>query len=344
MIKNLKLTSILLIREILLLLLLPSASFAQDKFQDSILQKYGYRQYQINKQNDTIYFYVNQRGHTPKKHMVLFLGGSDPQPLFSYEYVNGQLKSYVWGHKDYLNVPEDYIYVVIAKPGMEGVWNEKDLSESAPVKYLDKNSLDYRVWQADHVIDYCRRKLLARGGKTIVYGHSEGFNVVSKLLTVNKKITHAGLWAGSAMPDYFDFMMFRRKSVTKGELSDSAATREIDALLIDYQDIFANPTFHKPGSIYTNKRWISYAESPVNHLVKVKIPIYMLASTLDDNAPYENSFIVPLEFIRLGKTNLTLRTCIGCDHSLNIKTETGDKLSYWNEYFKDFLKWTDTLK
>mgnify|MGYP000333017297 FL=1 len=44
--------------------------------------------------------------------------------------------------------------------------------------------------------------------KVIVYGHSEGAFVAPKLATVNKRITHLGVWGGSALPDFFDFILF----------------------------------------------------------------------------------------------------------------------------------------
>ncbi|MFZ1529391.1 MAG: hypothetical protein WAT19_11595 [Ferruginibacter sp.] len=112
-------------------------------------------------------------------------------------------------------------------------------------------------------------------------------------------------------------------------------------MLMHYQQIFALPNETKSGGIYTNKRWASYAEPSINHLIKVKIPIYMLVPSKDDNAPIEGAYIVPLEFARLGKKNLTFKVCIGCTHSLIVSKHNGDENNYWNYYFKDFIGWVE---
>lgn len=337
MVKYLKLSLVFL------LLTCGKKLWAQEPTQDSLLKKLQVKAYRVIQHGDTVFFYVYQQGNKPKKHLVLYISGSDPQPLFSYEILKDKLVTYTWTHRDQQHLPEDHLYVLIAKPGLQGVWNEAALpalAQHQPAAWLAKNSLDFRVWQADQVIRYCHRYLLAPKGKTIVYGHSEGYNVVARLLTVNKKITHAGLWCGSAMPDHYDFMLMKRKELYEGKVGDSLATRQLDTMLVNYREIFAQPGYAKPGSIYTNKRWISYARGPLADLVKVKIPLYQIMATQDANAPFESAFIVPLEFIRLGKTNLTLKTCIGADHSLNVWHD-GRKVSLWMDYFKDFMAWTD---
>jgi hypothetical protein len=327
------------------LLFFASVCFGQEPSQDTLLNRLHFKEYRLVRGSDTIYFYAYQNNNKPKKHLVLYISGSTPQPLFSYEFKDGKPVTYTWSHMENRSLPDNYLYVLIAKPGMRGVWSEAALSRldgNPPAAWLEKNTLDFRVRQADEVIRYCRRHLLSEAGKTIVYGHSEGFNVVARLLTVNKQITHAGLWCGSAMPDYYDFMVMKRKELYEGKVRDSLAALQLDTMLNNYRDIFKQPGYHKPGSIYTNKRWISYAQGPITDLVKINIPIYQIISTQDANAPYESAFIVPLEFIRLGKHNLTLKTLIGGDHSLNTKLADGSKLNHWNEYFKDFISWTDT--
>lgn len=317
-------------------------SSAQAKFQDSLIRKLGFTPYQIIKQNDTIDFYVHGNLTKSTNKAVIFLSGSTPDPLFTYELKDGKLSSYFWGHQDFKFLPKNCAYIVVAKPGIAGMFNEAGLNtRKPPKKYLEKNSLDYRVWQADEVIKYCRRKFITKGGKLLVYGHSEGFNVAAKLVSINKSITHCGLWAGSAMPDYYDFMLFNRKDFLSGKISDSASGLQIDTLLMNYKKIFADPASTESSSIYTNKRWVSYSRPAMEYLKDVKIPIFLVAATKDDNAPYENSFIVPLEFIRLGKKNLTYKTCIGCNHSLVLQDEKGEKFSYWNQYVKEMFSWAE---
>lgn len=325
-----------------LLLTFCAASFGQDHSPASVFKKFGFTEHRIISKNDTIYFYLNAKGQQPKKNLVLYLSGSTPDPLFTFETVRDTMQSYFWGHQDYKLLSEEYTFAVIAKKGMQGLFDETKLNtRKPPQSYVQHNSMDYRVWQADQVINYCAKKLLNGPEKVIVYGHSEGFNVVAKLVTVNKKITHAGLWAGSAMPDYYDFMLFNRWEYLKGEVSDSVCAKNMDTLLMNYQALFNQPNGAEPNSIYTNKRWISYAEPSINHLLKTNIPLYMLVATKDENAPIESAYIVPLEFTRNRKQNLTFKTCVGCNHSFAITNPDKSRTSFWNDYFKDFIAWTN---
>ena len=43
----------------------------------------------------------------------------------------------------------------------------------------------------------------------------------------------------------------------------------------------------------------------------------MIVATADDHSPVYGLDYLKLDFIRLGKTNLTYDPCVGCDHFLN---------------------------
>lgn len=317
-----------------------SLLYGQEMPPEEIIKSFGFQTYQLEKKGDTIEFYVHNPGNEPKKNLAVFLSGSTPDPIFTYEIKDGVFKKYLWAHKDYQIFPPDYAFVLITKPGREGVFNEADLNK-VPTEYLEKNSLDYRVWQADEVVNYCLKKILKKPVNVVVYGHSEGYNVVAKLLTVNKKITHAGLLGGSAMPDYFDFMMFSSKRFSSGKIDEVKFKEELEKYQSEYKKIFESPNDTRSEGIYTNKRWTSYAPPPINYLMNVKIPLYMLVSTNDNNAPIESTFIVPLEFARLNKTNLTYKICEGCDHSFNITDKNGNITRTWNTQIQDFVKWVE---
>lgn len=318
---------------------------SQDSLEQSVLNRFGFREFSIPSENDTIFFYATAKGYRKPQHLVLFLSGSTPDPIFTYTLKNDRLESYFWGHQDYKLLPEDYLFVVIAKKGLHGVRNENTLrAGKAPEAYLEHNSLDYRVWQADNVIDYCFKNLLEKPDKIIVYGHSEGFNVAAKLLIVNRKITHSGLWAGSAMPDYYDFMLSTWTGHWDNPQADSSSVSETGALLAEYAAMFEAPGDTRSASVYTNKRWTSYAEPGLNHLLQTDVPIFMVAASMDENVPVEGSLIVPLEFIRTSKTNLLYRICAGCDHGFSTTGKNGQSTSHWDAIFREFISWTNTTQ
>ena len=305
-----------------------------------VLNKFGFQEHGIVTDNDTIFFYLNRKADSEPKNLVLYLQGTSPDPLFSIEEENGKLNSYRWFPGDYNLLDDSYSFVVIGKTGIPTVLEEG--IEKNIAKYQKFNSLDNRVFKADTVINYIYDNLFDSLESVIVYGHSEGAPVAAKLGTINKRITHIGFWAGNALPDYFDFILFNTKALNSGKLSSKEAFNNIEEILKEFKEIAENPTdiSYKEDDDYTNKRWWSYAEPPINHLLKIDVPIFVQVAGNDNSAPIESTFLIPLEFTRIGKTNLTFKVCNECDHGFGIEKENGEFVDKWSEVFQDFIKWT----
>lgn len=305
-----------------------------------VLDKFEFKEYTVVRDTDTVFFYLYKKAKTNPENLVLYLQGTAPDPLFSIEEEKGKWGSYRWFPGDYKLLDDNYCYAVIAKTGIPAILEKNTRKNSA--KYQQFNSLDHRVFQADTVIDYISNHLIQTVGQVIVYGHSEGAPVAAKLGTVNKKITHLGFWAGNALPDFYDFLLFNIKSLHDGKLSSREAAENMDKILANFKEIAENPTdvSYTSDDDYTNKRWWSYAEPPINHLLKIEIPIFVQVAGKDASAPIESTFLIPLEFTRLGKTNLTFNVCIECDHGFKIEKENGKMEDKWGGIFQDFMKWT----
>ena len=179
--------------------------------------------------------------------------------------------------------------------------------------------------------------------KLIVYGHSEGAPVAAKLGTVNNKITHIGFWAGNALPDFFDFALFNTKALNAGKMTTDKAFSNIDTLINTFKRIADNPAdiSYSESDDYTNKRWWSYAEPPINNLIKIDVPVFVQVAGNDESAPFESTFLIPLEFTRMKKTNLTYKICIECNHGFEIIKENGETEDKWSEIFQNFMNWTE---
>ena len=304
-----------------------------------ILDHYGFEEHTIIEGPEEILYYTYSNGESAKTKVIMYLQGSHPSPQFSYRVKDGENQYLCWLHREFTKLPEEYLYVVVEKPGFEGVFNEDQIE--VPQVYYEKNSLDHRVYTADLVL-----KTLASQydlEKMIVYGHSEGAPVAAKLATVNKDISHLGFWAGNALPDFYDFILEGRFRVHAGEETSAKAQRDIDRTIGHFvNEISKNPTDTKKDRFgYTNKRWASYAEPPINNLLKLDIPVFVQVSTNDQSAPIESTYLIPLEFARLGKDNLSYNVCIDCDHGFFITDKKGKRTSEWNEIFNTFLKWTE---
>ncbi len=315
---------------------------AQDnKLKKITLDKFGFEEHSIPVEGDTIYFYVHQKKQASPNKVVVYLQGTSPipEPFFKVDKIKEGFSYVSYFPQDYEFLNEEYLFVIIGLPGTPAV--EGDGSLLNLDKYNRLNSLDYRVFAADTVINYIVTNLF-KPKKTIVYGHSEGAFVVPKLATVNNKVTHLGVWGGSALPDFYDFILFDRKSNWRGEQSDSITQENISLIIEQFKSISLDtlntvPSNKNEIAEYTNKRWWSYAEPSINHLLKIDIPIYIQLGTEDESSPIESNYLIPLEFARLGKKNLSFNVCVGCDHGfVHVKTQK----DHWSDIFKNFIDWT----
>lgn len=310
---------------------------------EEVLGKFNFTEHKIIKDKDTIWFYVHKKENSKPTNLVLYLQGSSPDPLFTIENNNGQYSIYRWFPGDYKLLDDSYYYAVIGKTGIPTI-SSMELTDYT--KYHQSNSMQNRVLQADLVIKFIDKKLIKGAEKVIVYGHSEGAPVAAKLGTINKKITHLGFWAGNALPDYFDFLLQNSKANWTKELSDSDTYKNTKGLLASFQNIAQNKNdFNAKGkNDYSAKRWWSYAEPPINNLLKIDVPIFVQVAGKDESAPIESTFLIPLEFTRLGKNNLRYEVCIACDHGFEIEKENGEMVSKWDSIFQEFIRWTIPTK
>ncbi len=301
-----------------------------------IVEHYGFQQKSIEANNEVIVFYTYQKGIKAKTKLIFYLQGSDPSPQFSYRIKDDKVQKLCWLNGEFNNISEEYLYVVIEKIGFEKVINEDDIPK--PKIYQEKNSLGNRVSRVNSVIEHLTS--INDYEKVIVYGHSEGAPVGAKLATISNKITHLGFWAGNALPDYYDFIIENRIEFYKGTISDSIAQSRIDKNIDGFKEIVKD-SLKTNGNGYTNLRWWSYSEPPINNLLKLDIPIYVQVASLDKSAPIESSYLIPLEFTRLKKSNLTYKVCVGCDHGFELTNKEGKVERKWKQIFDDFIDWTE---
>lgn len=323
------------------LFLLVSVSVLAQDYQEMTLKRFGFSAYELTEGQDTISFYVHQKQNAKPSKLVVYLQGTTPvpEPFFG---VSKTTKGFAYTQhfpSDYELLDDTYAFVLIGLPGVPPVSGAGSVDIE---KYHRLNALEYRVRAADAVIHYLASERFDLE-KIIVYGHSEGAPVAAKLGTVNTKITHIGFWGGNALPDFFDFILLDRKENIRQQQSDSITAKNIDDYILLFKEIAQDTLNTVPSNTneiteYTNKRWWSYAEPSLYNLIKIEVPLYVQVATADENAPVESCYLIPLEFIRLGKKNLTFKVCISCDHSfVNVETQE-DK---WSDIFNDFIHWTE---
>lgn len=322
---------------VILSILSLGCSAQQIPTKEELVSYFGFKQKSLEGKESPITYYTFEQDNSSKTKMVFYLQGSDPSPQFSYRIQDGKVKQFCWLHGEFKEIPKDYIYVVMEKIGFEELINEDKIP--VPEIYQQKNSLDHRVQRADELINHLQS--IYAFEKIVVYGHSEGAPVAAKLGTINKDITHLGFWAGNALPDFYDFILESRIRYFKGEISVEEAQKNIDETIEGFVNNISKDTANVQGKGYTNKRWWSYAEPPINHLLEIMIPLYVQVATNDESAPIESTYLIPLEFARKGKQNLTYMVCVGCDHGFNKQKKDGTVERKWKEIFAEFITWVN---
>lgn len=87
--------------------------------------------------------------------------------------------------------------------------------------------------------------------------------------------------------------------------------------------MFKDPSPDKMWDENSYLSYVSFYQSPVKHLLKLNIPIYIAVGTKDKNVAVENTHIIPLEFIRHRKKNLTFKQFGNYDHNFVEKLNNG---------------------
>lgn len=295
----------------------------------------GFKSYRIVTKTDTINFYTYQKPGTTPNSVYMELPGTNAQAVYTW---HKDTDSTYWFSSltrfDFSFMPDNFLFVIVAKPGFEFFGDPQKF----PTAYWKKTSLHDRVMRADAALRYIQKHVLKKPGRTVVFGYSEGFYVAAKLAIVNKSITHLGIGGGGGHIDFYDFVVDNLKAYTAGELvADSVANRS-ERIISSLKEIMADPESTRMTGGYTVKRWASFAEPPLKSLVKLNIPIYQVHGIDDESTPVESAYLVPVEFARLRKNNLTFKL-YPTDHSLREYRSDGTEVNHWDEMMRDFFKW-----
>jgi len=309
-------------------------------------QKYSelknYKHYTIVTEKDTIKYHTYaQKPIDSINTIFLFIQGSSAISLYQ---VKKEKESIVIGTTvpfDFATIPDNYLFVVISRKGFP-FSTEMDKPFPIPQSYFENQTLEYRANQADLVINDLYKKYGEQIDKIIVLGHSEGSDVVAKLGTINKRITHFGYWSGGGNTQFIDFVTFIRKDVDKGNLTEKQAKVKIDSLFNNLKDIMANPNATDKfwqGDDNSYKRWSHFSEPPIENLLQIDKPIFVAIGTKDQAVTLESAYLIPVEFIRHKKENLTFKVYPNLDHGFEKELDNGEFEDHWNDVFQDFLNW-----
>ena len=304
----------------------------------------AFKHHSVVLENDTINYHTYSKKDIPStKNLLLYIQGSKAMSLYQTMEEDG--KTYVGTviPLDFNLLPDDYLLVVISKKGFSFL-TEMDKEFPVPKEYYENQTLAYRASQANQVINDLIKNHENQFQKIIALGHSEGSDVVAKLGTINKEITHFGYWSGGGNTQFIDFVTFIRKDVDKGSLTEEQAQLKIDSLFNELKNIMANPNATDKfwqGDKNSYKRWSGFSEPPIENLLQIDKPIFAAIGTKDQAVALESAYLIPIEFIRHQKDNLTFKAYPNLDHVFGKEIEAGKFEEHLNDVFIDFLNWVN---
>jgi hypothetical protein len=330
----------------------------QSLFSQGVTPKdWGFKEFHIeHKQLGHIDYYVTEKDIDQEKPLLFIVSGTRGLPIMLV--VQTEEKSTQFGTipPDQISYFSDMFHVaMMGKAGTpfcdtmeaEEINPIKNLEDYMPSKeYIQKCGMEWEVQASSLVIDKLCDTLHVSANKVIAMGISEGGRLVSRLAAENNSITHLVCVISGGLNQFYSSIINRRIDAATGRMTHRDAQTEIESLFAIYKKIYSDP--HNTDKWYDGhpyQRWASFCNDiPLEHLVKLDIPILFLNGSADRNTPILQADYIMLEFIRLGKTNLTYQVFPGVEHSLyEIVEENGKEkaISRRKEAFKKISEWID---
>jgi len=293
-------------------------------------EDWGLKAYQLDDLRlGNIDYYVTEKGLDVDKPILFMVSGVRGLPIMLVVQSGDQYIQLGTIPPDQIFYFADQYHVAfISKPGtpfcdtfkVEKINPLQNLEDYPPSEaYIQKCGMDWELEASIRVIESLNRELPNSSGKVIALGISEGGQLVPKMAEECDLISHLVSLASTGLNQFYSSIINRRMDAAMGHITHREAQEAIDSLFAVYRRIYSDPeSTEKWYYGHPYKRWGSFCNDiPLEHLVKLELPILYVKGSADRSSPVLSSDYIMLEFLRLGKTNLTYKVIPGMDHWLN---------------------------
>ncbi len=309
------------------------------------------RHFQLKKSKDTIDFILINGKTDTQKPALIFCQGSNPLPLITI-LPNGK-KLITAVNFDINKISKDYHLILISMPNIPVEIPKHQLSKnycfitdtndqhSYPLTYLANNYADNYVERTKAVINFLSTQKWVSANKILLFGHSQGSKIAVGASINNPKVFKVCYASGNPLGRIDQLIREQRKLVKDGKISKEEGQKQIEDIYEMWRQINKAPNSITTDFGDPNKTWTSFSTSTLNDLLMIKQPLYVVYGTEDITSTFCD--LLPLYFISLHKTNLTLKPYLGLEHNFFEVNNDGTPIytkGHWQEIMDDFLLWT----
>jgi len=310
---------------------------------DSLLHLFQLSAHQAIQASDTHTYLISTPSPSANQGLLIFCHGSLPVPLL-IETPQGPMGVLPFSHFPYL---KSYRIALIAKPGIPLYAQQKDLQPNfsyhvdggQPEFFRQRNYLDWYVNQGKTVLDRILADETLDTSRIVLLGHSQGAKVAAKWASEDPRITHLGYLSGNPQGRFEQYIRSIRQQEDQKEVSAEEAQQKIEELYGRWSSIL-----HPKGEDFSQgdlpQTTISFSAPTLDELLSLEIPLYVAYGTADLGA--RTCDMLPLEFMKAAKSNLTHKAYPGWEHNFFGTDEEGNidyGAFHWEEVMKAFMKW-----
>lgn len=318
--------------------------------EDSITRT-AIRTYSMVDHHDTIDFIVSDTSFTPKP-IFLFIQGSGPVPLV-VDY--GSYYGGLYANHMYLldtTIHNNFHVVEISMPYTPIVVSHNQLGKNCyyyptgetnvfAEQYRLQNQRENYVKRVNKVVSYLISQKWVKEDSIVIFGHSQGAEIVPYVALSNKHIKAVGISGNSPLGRTKKIILTARCQAMQNLITEQEAFSLINK---EYNNwAYCRDTTDQQALYRTigdlPSTWLSFSQSTFDVIAKLKQPVFIAYGTRDYWCL--SCELLPLYFISHRKTNYCIYPLPGYGHNYEPVDLNGNRIaesSRWHDVTANFIR------